>query len=115
MHTPPVPSRGHRPATPADLRRLAGQAQAKGVRLYSELVSGERFASSASRPGTVHRLTAYSCTCEGFCRWQRCMHLSALLSELGWIPPACGPCQGTGVEPDCKGHRVAGGVVFCEC
>ena len=27
----------------------------------------------------------------------------------------CPSCRGGGVEPDCVGHRVAGGLLFCEC
>ncbi len=77
-----------RPTTPADLWRLADQARANGVRLLSEGLSGERFATSAIDPGTVYRLTAYSCTCtcKGFCHTGRCQHHSLLLAELGWLP-----------------------------
>src|SRR5215217_4269641 len=40
-------SRRYRPATPADLWRLAEQGERNGVRLLTEGLSGERFATSA--------------------------------------------------------------------
>ena len=53
-------ARRHRPATPADLHRLAAQAHAKGVTLLQECLTGAWFATSASRPGQIHRLTGFS-------------------------------------------------------
>ncbi len=114
-----------RPTTPADLWRLAEQARANGVRLLSEGLSGERFATSATDPNTVYRLTAYSCTCRGFTHHQRCQHHALLLAELEWLPapvepvpaPAvCPACGGRGIDPACRGHRVAAGYsVLCPC
>ncbi len=113
-----------RPTTPADLWRLADQARANGVRLLSEGLSGERFATSATDPNTVYRLTAYSCTCKGFCHTGRCQHHALLLAELGWLPdlepaPAsvatCPTCGGRGIDPACSGHPVAGMTVHCPC
>jgi len=130
MATQYQPTRRTRPATAADLWRLADQGRANGVTILSECISGERFASSATRPGTVYRLTAYSCTCPGFCQHQRCQHHSLLLAELGWLPdvatddpepdppaaPAvCSECHGRGFDPVCTGHPTAAGVVTCEC
>ncbi len=125
-----------RPTTPADLWRLADQARANGVRLLSEGLSGERFATSATDPNTVYRLTAYSCTCKGFCHTGRCQHHALLLAELGWLPDvepitgavdarpaACPTCHGAGWVKattggwltdwvgipcrDCSDHRAA--------
>ncbi len=113
-----------RPTTPADLWRLADQARTNGVRLLSEGLSGERFATSATDPSTVYRLTAYSCTCMGFCHTGRCQHHALLLAELGWLPdlepvPAavatCPTCGGCGIDPACAGHPVAGMTVHCPC
>ena len=75
-----------RPTTPANLWRLAEQGEQNGVRILTECVSGERFATSASEPGTVYRLTARSCTCKGFAYHGRCQHHSLLLAQLGWLP-----------------------------
>src|SRR5215216_1339924 len=79
-----------RPTTPTDLWRLAEQGQQNGVRILTECVSGERFATSASEPGTVYRLTAHGCTCKGF------NYHSLLLAQLVWLPdpepaPAAAP------------------------
>ena len=79
-------TRRTRPTTPADLWRLAEQGQRNGVVILTECVSGERFATSASEPGTVYRLTARSCTCKGFDFHGRCQHHSLLLAQLGWLP-----------------------------
>ena len=78
--------RRRRPATPADLHRLAAQARAKGVTLLQECAPGAWFATSASQPGQIHRLTGFSCDCEGFAYNDRCMHHSLLLERLGWLP-----------------------------
>jgi len=75
-----------RPTTPANLWRLAEQGEQNGVRILTECVSGERFATSASEPGTVYRLTAHTCTCKGFAYHGRCQHHSLLLAQLGWLP-----------------------------
>ena len=75
-----------RPTTPADLWRLAEQGQQNGVAILSESASGERFATSASEPGTIHRLTAHGCSCKGFTYAGRCQHHSLLLAQLGWLP-----------------------------
>lgn len=102
-----------RPTTPADLWRLAEQGRRNGVRILTECVSGEHFATSASEPGTLYRLTAYTCTCKGFVHTGRCQHHSLLLAELGWLPdldtdpepptpaaPATRPCD------YCHGSKV---------
>jgi hypothetical protein len=64
--------------------RLAMEARRSGVRVYR--ANETWYATSQSRPGVLHRLSAYSCTCDGFLRWQRCRHHSALLDHLNWLP-----------------------------
>ncbi len=93
------------------LMRLATRARATGLRLYQDRNDGRFYASSRSQPGALHRLTGFSCTCQGFLRHSRCAHLAALHAALGWLnidpeptPPAtaapepdtCTECQGTG-------------------
>lgn len=94
------------------LMRLATQARASGVRLYQDRKDGRFYGSSRSQPGALHRLTGFSCTCQGFIRHSRCAHLAALHSALGWLerdpdpdPPAtaispCGECGGMGEIQD---------------
>ena len=115
-------ARAVRPTTAADLWRLADQGRRNGVRILTECVSGERFATSASEPGTLYRLTAYSCTCPGYTHAGRCQHHSLLLADLGWLPdtdtdpepptpaaPALAPAAAPEVEcPECDGVGCAG-------
>ena len=75
-----------RPATATDFHRLADQGRANGVLLLTEGISGARYATSASAPGVIYYLTAYSCTCQGFTYAGRCQHHALLLAELGWLP-----------------------------
>lgn len=84
--TPSTERRAARPTTVADLWRLAEQGRSNGVIVLTECNSGARFASSATQPGVIYYLTAYSCTCPGFVAHQRCQHHSLLLAELGWLP-----------------------------
>lgn len=78
--------RAARPTTAADLWRLADQGRGNGVLILTETISGARYATSCTQPGTIYYLTAYSCTCPGFVGHQRCQHHSLLLAELGWLP-----------------------------
>ncbi len=109
-----------RPTTPADLWRLAEEARSKGVVLLAESATGERFATSASDPRIVHRLTERGCSCKGFAYAGRCTHHSLLLDELGWLPdaapaPVCVTCRGSGLDPECAGHTHAGRTILCPC
>ena len=94
--------------------RLAGEAAARGVRVYR--AGSEWFCPSSSQPGTLHKVTGYSCDCRGFARHQRCSHHSALLARLGWLP-VVGPDPDPPVTPvalaipnspcpDCQGEGV---------
>jgi hypothetical protein len=69
-----------------DLWRLAAEAERRRIRILVEPISGEHFATSASDPGILYRVTGFSCTCKGFLHWQRCTHHAALLSQIGWLP-----------------------------
>lgn len=71
------------------LHRLARQAAENGVKVYSyDLGRGiEFYATSTSRPGTLHRVTLFSCDCAGFIGHGRCQHLAALLAEVDELPP----------------------------
>ena len=66
------------------MSRLLAKARAEGVKLIRDQ-DGRHFASSVSRPGTLHYVTAYSCDCRGFVAHQRCKHLAALLAAKGWL------------------------------
>jgi len=107
---------GQRETIDAAFHRLAAEARRQGITVYK--IEGSKgpawFSPSQSRPGTAHALTAVSCDCDGFLRWQRCRHLARLLDVLGWLPvlspdpgppapatgrpsaPACAFCHGRG-------------------
>ena len=70
-----------------DIARLLDKAKAEGVTIVRDHTDGRFYASSVSKPGAMHYVTAYSCTCIGFCRHQRCKHLVALWSHLGYFDP----------------------------
>ncbi len=120
-----------------DLARLADQGERKGIRILLT-ADGAHFATSASTPTMLHRVSEQGCDCRGYQAWHRCMHHSLLLSQLGRIPdpeptvnvtevvildaqpaPAsvgsCSMCGGRGIDPDCAGHPVAGMTIHCPC
>ena len=85
--------------------RLAQVARERRIQVFQEVATGQWFATSASKPETLHRVTALSCDCLGFVAHQRCSHHSALLAKLGWLPRvdgqspatvACIACGGSG-------------------
>ncbi len=114
-----------------DLARLAVQAERRGVRIL--LTSdGSHFATSASNPTSLHRVSEHGCDCKGFAYWGRCSHHSLLLSQLGLIPdpepvvtevvvlderPApCRSCRGEGTVRAYVGGRLSDWVaVPCSC
>jgi hypothetical protein len=117
--------------------RLAAEAARRGVRVFRAAgpAGSEWFCPSSSQPGTLHRLSGYSCDCRGFARHQRCGHHSALLAHMGWLPagdpdpdpPAapiavavptapCPACDGAGVRRMHTGGGLADWVsVDCRC
>ena len=104
-----------------DLHRLAQKAERCGSRILHVDGTSTHVATSATSP-IAYAVTVNGCTCKGFATWGRCGHWALLLSELGQLPdlarPAtatCPTCEGSGVDPDCHGHRVAGGSVSCPC
>ena len=103
-----------------DLWRLCRQAEEKGIEILLT-ADGEMFATSHTNGALLHRVTERGCDCRGFTYWQRCSHHSLLLAQLGMLPdvrPAlatCSVCEGSGFDPECSGHRVAGGTVSCPC
>ena len=126
-----------RESVDAAIVRLADEARRQGVVVYKvEGLKGTAwFSPSQSRPGVAHALTAVSCDCDGFLRWQRCRHLARLLDTLGWLPagdpdpapPAapvalavpsapCPDCDGAGV----RRMQTGGGLndwqyIDCRC
>ncbi len=87
-------------ATALDFWRLAEQAERNGIRILVEPISQDHFATSATDPTIVYRVTGLSCSCKGFMTWQRCQHHALLLAELGWLPdPEPDPAPTTPARP----------------
>ena len=82
---------------PEMLLRLAGTASKRGIRVYTYEPSGQFYATSRSRPTTLHRVTRWSCDCEGFKWLGRCTHHAALLEHLNELPPTPEPAGGATV------------------
>jgi hypothetical protein len=68
------------------LVRLAEEAKRRGLQLFLEEATGSWFCTSHRSPDRLYRVTAYSCTCQGFVAWGRCTHLALLHKEMGWLP-----------------------------
>ncbi len=75
----------------AALMRLAVGARERGIRPLRHEPTNEYYVESQSEPGTLHRVTAVSCTCKGFQYRGYCCHLAALLDHLGWLPESPTP------------------------
>ena len=75
------------------LLRLAGTASKRGIRVYEYEPAGDYYTTSRSRPLTLHRVTRWSCDCEGFKWLGRCTHHAALLEHLGELPPTPEPAS----------------------
>ncbi len=114
--------------TAEDLHRLAGQAEAKGVRILVDHRTGAHVATSASDASRCYQVDAVrGCTCKGYVVWGRCQHHSLLLAELGRLPevapdieptPAapCPACRGEGFTRAYIGGRLSDWVaVACSC
>jgi hypothetical protein len=87
----------------ASIVRLAQTARQRRIQVFKDVASGQWFATSASKPDTLHRVTALSCDCMGFVAHQRCTHHSALLAKLGWLPQVAEELPATVVCTFCKG------------
>jgi hypothetical protein len=73
--------------TAADLHRLAEEAKRRGIQIFIENGTEAHFATSASSPDRLWRVSGLSCSCPGFVAHGRCTHFAALLADKGWLPP----------------------------
>jgi len=69
------------------LHRLARQAKVRGIKIIQNIVTNAHFTTSSSRPGTLHKVTLYSCDCLGFVTHGRCTHFAAILEYYHSLPP----------------------------
>ena len=97
------------------LHRLAAQAKARGIKIIQNIVTNAHFATSASRPGTLHKVTLLSCDCLGFVTHGRGTHFAAILEYYCSLPPIepvaiapePDPDGGGGVALPVPSHRPA--------
>jgi hypothetical protein len=78
------------------LRRLAGEAHKRRIRVVSYPPTGEVFTLSLSHPDLLHRVTPISCDCLGFSYHGRCTHHALLLEEIGTLPAESAPMSDHG-------------------
>jgi len=95
----------------AALHRLAAQAKARGVKIVVNLITNHHWATSASRPGTLHAVTLYSCDCAGFLRHARCMHYAAVLEMYHSLPAVEPVATGPDPTPDGGGEALSAPAV----
>jgi len=95
----------------AALHRLAAQAKARGIKIIQNIVTNAHFATSASRPGTLHKVTLYSCDCAGFLRHARCVHYAAILEMYASLPVIEGPEPDSGPAGDGAALPVPADIV----
>jgi len=112
MHTATVEQTSTVGSTPVEneaqaLHRLARQAKAQRVKIIVNVETNAHFAASVSRPGTLHKVTLYSCDCPGFLKHARCMHYAAVLEMYHSLPPIEGPdTSGPDSGPDGGGAAL---------
>jgi hypothetical protein len=112
MHTAIVEQTSTAGSTPVEneaqaLHRLAWQAKAQRVKIIVNVETNAHFAASVSRPGTLHKVTLYSCDCPGFLKHARCMHYAAVLEMYHSLPPIEGPdTSGPDSGPDGGGAAL---------
>ncbi len=97
----------------------AAKARRDGITLYRDRERGAYYASSASTPGYLHRVTLWSCDCRGFIVHGHCKHHGALavahLLQDGIDPDAelqrlaCPTCAGEGTVEAERSRWVGGG------
>ena len=68
-----------------DTRRAAIAAEAAGVRILVERLTGQHIATDPAAPFVAFAVGVEGCTCKHFGVWGRCGHHALLLAELGAI------------------------------
>lgn len=81
--TAPHPAR-KRETYEVAMARLAVEAECAGIQVHH--YGNKWFATSQSDRHHLHRVTLYSCDCQGFQHHQRCRHLARLLDVTGNLP-----------------------------
>ncbi len=94
----------------------ANKARREGVKLLRDRVSGQHFATSASRPFVNYYVTLFSCSCPGFITHGHCKHNSALVvahllqeGHSGEPEEApCHACNGSGQVQEQRARWIGG-------
>ncbi len=129
-----------RRASPERWQAALRRAIAEGIQVRQLVGSGAWVATSGSDPAAAYLVGANGCECQaGEYGDPACKHRAAFWHAQGVLnlepepdaapvvtavvvepPPApvatCPVCAGRGIDPDCRGHRVAPGYfVHCPC
>ncbi len=126
-----------RRATPERWQAALKRALAEGVQVRQLAGSGAWVATSGSDPASAYLVTGDSCECQAaehgdpickhrasFWHAQGALHLDSELDAAPVVtavvvepaPAICPACGGRGIDPACRGHRVAPGYyVHCAC
>ncbi|MDP9359250.1 MAG: hypothetical protein M3R02_28990 [Chloroflexota bacterium] len=127
-----------RRATPERWQGALRRALAEGVQVRQLAGSGAWIATSGTDAASAYLVTGDSCECQAaehgdpickhrasFWHAQGALHLdpepdAAPVVAVVVVEPApaatCPTCGGNGIDPDCRGHRVAPGYfVHCPC
>ena len=96
----PEPARTWR-TTVQDLHRMADEAAARGLRVFTVVSSGGWLVNSQSDQSVLYPVDPVGgCVCHGYQRHQRCSHYAALIAALGWLPDLPDPAgPGASAEP----------------
>jgi len=88
-----------RPTTESQWGRALDRALSEGLDVLVEPISGEAFVESATRPGTLYAVSAFSCSCPAGQRGIPCKHRACYMAQIGVL--ALDP------EPDPAGPALA--------
>ena len=102
-----------RPVTDVQWSRALDRALSEGLDVLVEPISGEAFVESATSPGTLYAVTAFSCSCPAGQRGTPCKHRACYMAQIGVLdlepePIAerpCFWCNGSGRVPNDEYQR----------
>lgn len=106
----PAPVRTWR-TTVHDLHRMADEAAARGLRVFTVVSTGGWLVSSQRDESVLYPVDPVGgCVCHGYQRHQRCSHYGALIAALGWLPDLPDPAGPAAARPAAPVYRTVAGT-----